>query len=500
MSDVPGFRRFVHEWNALQGLGTPRLHRNITAWLERCVRHGRRQLVLMVFRGAGKSSLTGLFCAWLLLRNPEHRILVLAADLTLAVKMVRNVRRIVERHPACAGLKPKKPDQWAAGQFTVARSGALRDPSMLGAGLLGNVTGSRAEVVICDDVEVPNNSGTPHRRDDLRERLAEIEYILVPGGLQLFIGTPHAKDSLYARDAADGEAPFLDGFTRFEAALFDGSGQSRWPERFTAEKIEALRRRSRPGRFMAQMLLQPADAEEPALRHDQVVAYDGELDLTEGNGVRILRLGGRLLHGAAAAWDPALGVRGRGDRSVTAAVFFDGDGNAFVHDVEYHALDPASLKREPEAIQLCGQVAAFADRLFLPSIQVEGNGIGAFLPGLLRSELARRGVACAVVPRTSAGAKHRRIVDALAPRLAAGKLHIHRRVLAGPFRDELEGWQPGARVKDDGLDAVAACLLSVPVRLRRHDAPERRPPWRAGGGAVSARTQFDPLDPERRDP
>jgi hypothetical protein len=46
-----------------------------------------------VFRNAGKSTLVGIFCAWLLLNNPDLRILVLAAEHDLARKMARNVKR-----------------------------------------------------------------------------------------------------------------------------------------------------------------------------------------------------------------------------------------------------------------------------------------------------------------------------------------------------------------------------------------------------------------------
>jgi hypothetical protein len=506
MSDPPppGFRRFVRDWNEAQGQGTPRLHRNIAAWLDRAVRRGRQQLLLLVFRGGGKSTMTGLLCAWLLLRRPDSRILVLAADLTLAVKMVRNVRRIVERHPACAALLPKPREQWAADQFTVARASTLRDPSVLGAGLLGNITGSRAEVVICDDVEVPNNSGSPPRREDLRERLAEIDYILVPGGLQLYVGTPHARDSIYARTVAapvseDGteSAPFLSGFDRFEAPIFDRAGRSRWPERFSLDRIAALRRRSRPGRFDAQMLLVPTDPAEGHLAAGNLVVYDGELDVTEGNGFRTLRLEGHLLVSAAAAWDPALGHAGSRDRSVAAAVYFDDDGRAFIHDVEYHALDPGSVAREPEAVQLCARIAAFVERGLLPSVMVESNGIGAYLPNFLRAELRRRGVSCAVVQQVSTAPKHRRIIDGFAPRLAAGRLYAHRRVMAGPFAQELRAWQPEGKGHDDGLDAVSACLLAVPVRFRLFDPAPRPPPWRPATLPARARSDFDPLDSER---
>ena len=68
----------------------------------------------MAFRNSGKSTVVGLFAAWLLKTNPSLRIMVLSADLALAKKMVRTVKRIIERHPETRGLKPDRADQWAA--------------------------------------------------------------------------------------------------------------------------------------------------------------------------------------------------------------------------------------------------------------------------------------------------------------------------------------------------------------------------------------------------
>ena len=164
---------FAWIWNRLLRQGTPAVHRRILRWLEHDEPPRRR--LLMAFRGCGKSTLVGLYCAWKLYRNPAARILVLAADQALAGRMVAHVRRILERHPLCAALLPDKPDSWGADRFTVLRPGALREPSMLAQGLLGNITGSRADLIICDDVEVAGNCDTDWKREELRERLAEFE-------------------------------------------------------------------------------------------------------------------------------------------------------------------------------------------------------------------------------------------------------------------------------------------------------------------------------------
>src|SRR5512132_3667183 len=146
------FAEFVWIWNTRQGQTTPRLHLRIARWLAARWQEGERELLLLAFRSSGKSTLVGLFCAWLLSHNPDLRILVLAGDFALAKKKVRNVKRIIERHPLTAGLKPARRDHWAADQFTVKRRAELRDPSMLAKGIAAIITGLRADVVICDDV------------------------------------------------------------------------------------------------------------------------------------------------------------------------------------------------------------------------------------------------------------------------------------------------------------------------------------------------------------
>lgn len=121
-----GFSLFLGLWNRMQSQNTPDLHYRIANWLEECWTHGRRRLVMTIFRGAGKSSLTAIFVAWVLSVDPDLRILVLSAEARLARKLVRNTRKIIEKHPLTTHLTPKNPDQWAAGRFTVARTKELR--------------------------------------------------------------------------------------------------------------------------------------------------------------------------------------------------------------------------------------------------------------------------------------------------------------------------------------------------------------------------------------
>ncbi|MFO0197784.1 MAG: hypothetical protein ACK530_04155, partial [Alphaproteobacteria bacterium] len=110
MRNDPDFLEFLWLWNQRSAQETPAIHRRIARWLMARRDTGDRRLLLMAFRGCGKSTLIGLWCGWLLLRNPSTRILVVAADAPLATRMVATVRRILESHPLCAELLPDVPE------------------------------------------------------------------------------------------------------------------------------------------------------------------------------------------------------------------------------------------------------------------------------------------------------------------------------------------------------------------------------------------------------
>ena len=497
MERFESFRDFLIVWNTFQDLPSPDHHMRIAEWLTTGWYGGDRRLLLMAFRNSGKSTVVGLFAAWLLKTDPSLRIMVLVADLALAKKMVRTVKRIVERHPQTQGLKPDRADQWASDQFTVRRPMELRDPSMLARGIGANLTGSRADVVICDDVEVPRTCDTAPKREDLRERLSEIDYILVPGGMQLYVGTPHSYYTIYADEprAEIGEAvPFLDGFQRLLIPIRDAEGRSAWPTRFPDAAIERIRRATGPNKFESQMMLKPVSIADGRLDPDRLLPYEAELDYREARGVPVLMLGDRRMVSASCWWDPAYGApegaarEGRaGDGSVLAAVFSDADGGYWLHRIRYLTAVPDG--DDHEAAQQCRQVAEFLRDLHLPSVMLETNGVGKFLPGILRRELARCGVGASVVEKTSSVPKDRRILEAFDAVLAAGALHAHRSVWDTPFVREMREWRPGGRHKghDDGLDAVAGCLSNEPVRFGSVGRPGRSADWRGGppGRAVT---------------
>ena len=200
------FYKFLDEWNAVLGLTTPRHHRQIMAFLCDVWTNAPHRGLLMAFRHSGKSTVVGIFAACVLYMRPETRILILSAESALAARMVAHIRHILENHPRCAHLVPSAKKEWASSRITVNRPIGIREPSVICQGVHGNITGMRSDLIICDDVEVPNTSNTPGKRSDLRERLRELDFILSPAGTMIYIGTPHTTDTIYRTSDDDAAA------------------------------------------------------------------------------------------------------------------------------------------------------------------------------------------------------------------------------------------------------------------------------------------------------
>ena len=96
-----------------------------------------------------------------------------------------------------AHLRPKSDQRQSKISFDVAPANASHAPSVKSVGISGQLAGSRADVIVADDIEVPNNSITQGMRDKLSEAVKEFDAILKPDGRIIYLGTPQNQESLY---------------------------------------------------------------------------------------------------------------------------------------------------------------------------------------------------------------------------------------------------------------------------------------------------------------
>lgn len=188
---------FLNSWNKILGFETPQHHTQIMCFLIDILNNEPHRGLLNAFRHSGKSTVVGIFAACVLYYRPESRILILSAESGLASRMVNHIKNIMENHPYCTDILPDVKKEWGTHKITIKRPIGIREPSVICQGITRNITGMRADLIICDDVEVPNTCNTQQKRNNLRERLRELDFILSPHGSMIYIGTPHTKDTIY---------------------------------------------------------------------------------------------------------------------------------------------------------------------------------------------------------------------------------------------------------------------------------------------------------------
>lgn len=155
------------------------------------------RFIIQGFRGVAKSYLTCAYAVWQLWKNPQIKVLVVSASKDRADANAVFVKRIITLLPFLKELLPTDKQRNTQNVFDVGLAVPDISPSVKSVGITGQITGSRADLLIADDVEIPNNSATQVQRDKLNESVKEFDSILKPGGQILYLGTPQSEMSLY---------------------------------------------------------------------------------------------------------------------------------------------------------------------------------------------------------------------------------------------------------------------------------------------------------------
>lgn len=503
----PSFLAFFLAWAERQGWSVPEPHIRICHWLE----HRGPLAVLRCHRGIGKSTLLAVYNAWRYRYDPSYRILHQSEADGTAYKTSRDTQNVLRRHPWTEGMLPD--GQGTVEQWWVVGATDARNASMYAKGILSNVTSARADECQNDDVEVPRNIGTPEAREKLRYRLGEQTHILVPGGRHLYIGTPHTHDSLYdeqERLGADcltirmfdkehrtdkpamvidaGFAPeyvfigigkgarllkpegdyWVKGtqvrFAGMPEGFIDCYAGCAWPERFTREELLTRRRKTRTiNEWDSQYQLHSKPIGDVRLDPEKIIPYDLKPKLTTANRQAVLMLGNVRIVSAACRWDCALGKIDT-DASAISLVYSDAAGRLYWQ---------FAIGLTGDIDDQCDQVRKLVLEYHIPSVTVETNGPGGFVPPILRKHLKGQGgkkplpaVVCGVVEDHASTNKNKDILDAFEAPMSIGLLWAHVDVLDGPMWDQMKDWNPAVTNQpDDYLDSGARAIRSNPVRI-----------------------------------
>lgn len=427
------------------------------------------RFIIEGFRGVAKSFITCAYAVWTLWRDPQKKVEIVSASKDRADANAIFIKRIIYTLPFLAHLKARPDQRDQQNLFDVGPAVPDISPSIKSVGISGQLTGSRADLLIADDVEVANNSGTQTQRDKLNEAVKEFDAIIKPKGQIVYLGTPQNEMSLYNELQQRGyrcriwtvlypeslsEREFYgDRLAKIIADKYDNNpelyaGKPTDPRRFDEEEIYKRRLSYGKAGFALQFMLNTnlSDQEKYPLKvQDLMIA---NLSLDEANlkwywsNDRQLRINdlpcvalkgdyfyepqGRSNEvfeytGTVMAVDPS----GRGKDETSYAVVKYLNGYLFVLEV--------GGTREGYSDSTLRQLANKAKIYGVNEIVVEGNfGDGMF--SQLFKPVLNDIHPCSVTEVKNYAQKEARIIDTIEPVMMRHKLIVHKQVIIDDYQ------------------------------------------------------------------
>jgi len=494
------------------------------------LQHGPKRLQIQAFRGVGKSWITGAFVLWTLFRDKEKKIMIVSASKERADNMSIFLQKLIIETPWLKHLQPKSDEaRWSRISFDVNCS-PHQAPSVKSVGITGQLTGSRADLMVLDDVEVPGNSMTELMREKLLQLCTEAESILTPkkDSRICYLGTPQTTFTIYRRLAERNYRPFvwparfprsLDNYqdTMAQQLLEDiDHGAEEWgptdPDRFNNNDL--LEREASMGRsnFMLQFMLDTSlsDAEKFPLKCSDLIvtsvnpthAPDSIVWCSDRCNVikeaPTVGLPGDYFYSPMSIgtdWEPyteticSIDPSGRGTDETTAAYISQHNGFLYLHEMRAYR-DGYSDNTLLDILKGCKKNGA-------TKLVVETNFGDGLVAELFRKHLQQTKQAIDVEEVRANVRKEDRIIDALEPVFNQHRMVIDRRVIDWDYKSNPDAppeerlmymlffqmsrmcREKGAIKHDDRIDCLAqgvkyfqdamAISAQEAIKLRRRD-------------------------------
>ena len=193
---IDDFRNFLYlTWKHLRLPEPTPIQYDIADYLQ----HGGQRSIISAFRGVGKSWITACYVLYCLYRDPNLNILVVSASKNRADDFSTFCLRLLSEMPLLKHLYPKDDQRQSKISFDVAPATASQQPSVKSLGITSQLTGSRSDFIVADDIETSGNSQTQFMRDKLSEAIKEFEAIIkpLPTSRIVFLGTPQCEQNIY---------------------------------------------------------------------------------------------------------------------------------------------------------------------------------------------------------------------------------------------------------------------------------------------------------------
>lgn len=164
-----------------------------------CLESDSTRKLIVCPRGALKSSLGVVaYSIWILLRNPNARILIDSEIYTNSKNFIREIKAHLETERLTQVFGQFKSDSnWTEGSITIRqRTHPYKESSITASGVGAVKVGQHFDYIICDDLNSNKNSLTDEGRKKVIAHYRLNLSILEPTGTMVVIGTRYASDDI----------------------------------------------------------------------------------------------------------------------------------------------------------------------------------------------------------------------------------------------------------------------------------------------------------------
>lgn len=181
------------------------IHLEVMEWLQ----DGKStNKLLLLPRAHQKSFLMALWTAWWITKFPETTVIYLSATATLAENQLYAIKSILDSKiyrrywPEMTNIDEGKRERWNVSEIMVdhpkRKAEGVRDATVKSVGLTATTTGLHADVLVYDDVVVPENAYTSENRAKVAAALSQFASIRNAGGITMAAGTRYHPNDQYS--------------------------------------------------------------------------------------------------------------------------------------------------------------------------------------------------------------------------------------------------------------------------------------------------------------
>lgn len=207
LQDLEFFARLVNP-----GYVYGQVHREIYRWMQDYSLFGQGKSLtsnklIMLPRAHLKSHMVATWCAWMITRHPEVTMLYVSATAELAITQLYAIKNILgstiyaRYFPEYINPQEGLREKWSSTKISVdhpkRKKEGIRDATVSTAGLTTNTTGWHADIIVADDLVVPENAYTEDGREAVSKKASQFTSIRNAGGFTMACGTRYHPSDIY---------------------------------------------------------------------------------------------------------------------------------------------------------------------------------------------------------------------------------------------------------------------------------------------------------------